>query len=39
MVKDETGVAKLMILDKVADLIVSESPEKLLNGSWDEVII
>ncbi|WZZ81849.1 hypothetical protein YC2023_102421 [Brassica napus] len=36
MVKDDTGVSKIMILDKVANGIVSESPLKLLNGSWDE---
>jgi len=39
MVKDDTGVSKIMILDKVANGIVSESPLKLLNGSWDEVNI
>ena len=37
MVSDDTGVSKIMILDKVANGIVAESPEKLLNGSWDEV--
>ncbi|CAN6968724.1 unnamed protein product, partial [Brassica oleracea var. botrytis] len=37
MVSDDTGVSKTMILDKVANVIVAESPEKLLNGSWDEV--
>ncbi|KAH0939864.1 LOW QUALITY PROTEIN: hypothetical protein HID58_007325, partial [Brassica napus] len=36
MVKDDTGVSKIMILDKVANGIVPESPLKLLNGSWDE---
>ncbi|XP_056846709.1 uncharacterized protein LOC108816574 [Raphanus sativus] len=36
MVKDDTGDAKIMILDKVANGIVAESPLKLLNGSWDE---
>ncbi|KAL0645724.1 hypothetical protein Bca4012_044015 [Brassica carinata] len=37
MVKDDTGVSKIMILDKVANGIVPESPLKLLNGSWDEL--
>ena len=37
MVSDDTSVSKIMILDKVANGIVAESPEKLLNGSWDEV--
>ncbi|KAF3522456.1 hypothetical protein F2Q69_00046391 [Brassica cretica] len=37
MVSDDTGVSKIMILDKVANGIVAESPEKLLNGSWDEL--
>ncbi|CAN6824565.1 unnamed protein product, partial [Brassica oleracea] len=37
MVSDDTGVPKIMILDKVANEIVAESPEKPLNGSWDEV--
>ncbi|CAN6930277.1 unnamed protein product, partial [Brassica oleracea] len=37
MVSDDTCVSKIMILDKVANGIVAESPEKLLNGSWDEV--
>ncbi|KAL0696756.1 hypothetical protein Bca4012_063936 [Brassica carinata] len=36
MVQDDTGVSKIMILDKVANGIVAESPLKLLNGSWDE---
>ncbi|KAH0929118.1 hypothetical protein HID58_014845 [Brassica napus] len=36
MVKDDTVVSKIMILDKVANGIVAESPVKLLNGSWDE---
>ncbi|KAH0915189.1 hypothetical protein HID58_029635 [Brassica napus] len=36
MVKDDTGLSKIMILDKVANGIVAESPVKLLNGSWDE---
>ncbi|WZZ09366.1 hypothetical protein YC2023_095287 [Brassica napus] len=37
MVKDDTGLSKIMILDKVANGIVAESPVKLLNGSWDEL--
>ncbi|KAF3512425.1 hypothetical protein F2Q69_00003266 [Brassica cretica] len=37
MVKDDTGVSKIMILDKVANGIVAESPLKLLNVSWDEL--
>ncbi|XP_018460228.2 uncharacterized protein LOC108831164 [Raphanus sativus] len=37
MINDDTGVSKIMILDKVANGIVSETPEKLLNGSWDEL--
>ncbi|CAN6857799.1 unnamed protein product, partial [Brassica oleracea] len=37
MVSDDMGVSKIMILDKVANGIVAESPEKMLNGSWDEV--
>ncbi|RID65586.1 hypothetical protein BRARA_D00771 [Brassica rapa] len=37
MVKDDTVVSKIMILDKVANGIVAESPVKLLNGSWDEL--
>ena len=37
MVSDDTSVSKIMILDKVANGIVAESPKKLLNGSWDEV--
>ncbi|KAH0857822.1 hypothetical protein HID58_086083 [Brassica napus] len=37
MVSDDTGVSKIMILDKVANGIVAESPEKMLNGSWDEL--
>ncbi|CAN6811257.1 unnamed protein product, partial [Brassica oleracea] len=39
MVSDDTGVSKIMILDKVANGIVAESPEKLLNGSWDEFLV
>ncbi|CAN6818877.1 unnamed protein product [Brassica oleracea var. botrytis] len=39
MVKDDTGVSKIMILDKVANGIVAESPLKLLNVSWNEVNI
>lgn len=37
MISDDTGISKIMILDKVANGIVSETPEQLLNGSWDEV--
>ncbi|CAN6862560.1 unnamed protein product, partial [Brassica oleracea] len=39
IVKDDTGVSKIMILDKVSNGIVAESSLKLLNGSWDEVNI
>ncbi|KAH0872205.1 hypothetical protein HID58_069567 [Brassica napus] len=39
MVSDDTCVSKIMILDKVANGIVAESPEKLLNGSWDEIVL
>lgn len=37
MVSDDSGISKIMILDRVANNIVSETPEKLLNGSWEEV--
>ncbi|XP_056848853.1 uncharacterized protein LOC130498996 [Raphanus sativus] len=37
MVQDESGVSKVMILDKVANGIVPETPLKLLNGCWDEL--
>ena len=37
MVSDDSGISKIMILDRVANGIVSETPEKLLNGSWEEL--
>lgn len=37
LVKDDTGIAHFMLLDSVAKGIVPETPETLLNGSFDEV--
>ncbi|KAF3522458.1 hypothetical protein F2Q69_00046390 [Brassica cretica] len=37
MVSDDTSFSKIMILNKVANGIVAESPKKLLNGSWVEL--
>ncbi|XP_056854769.1 uncharacterized protein LOC130504203 [Raphanus sativus] len=37
IVRDDTGVSKIMILDKVANGIVAKTPLKLLNGSWEEL--
>ncbi|XP_018479594.1 uncharacterized protein LOC108850590 [Raphanus sativus] len=34
---DDSGISNIMILDRVANNIVSETPEKLLNGSWEEL--
>ncbi|KAL0732604.1 hypothetical protein Bca4012_008813 [Brassica carinata] len=39
MVKDYTGEARLMLLNKVARGLISESATELLNGSFDEVHI
>ncbi|KAL0854183.1 hypothetical protein Bca101_059335 [Brassica carinata] len=37
MVKDDTGEARLMILDMVASGLISESATELLNGSFEEL--
>ncbi|CAF1928400.1 unnamed protein product [Brassica napus] len=37
LVKDDTGIAHFMLLDSVAKGIVPETPETLLNGSFDEL--
>ncbi|KAG2299569.1 hypothetical protein Bca52824_036041 [Brassica carinata] len=37
VVKDDTGEARLMLLDMVASGLISESATELLNGSFDEL--
>ncbi|CAH8357917.1 unnamed protein product [Eruca vesicaria subsp. sativa] len=37
MLKDDTGLAKFLILDTIANMIVREKATKILNGSLDEI--
>lgn len=37
MLKDDTGIAKFLLLDVIANMVVSENAAKILNGCLDEV--
>ncbi|KAL0802356.1 hypothetical protein Bca101_057532 [Brassica carinata] len=36
MLKDDTGIAKYLLLDAIANMIVNENATKILNGCLDE---
>lgn len=37
MLKDDSGIAKFLLLDTIANMIVNENAAKILSGALDEV--